>query len=403
MNATEIRATICLAAVFAARLLGLFIIYPVFAELARGLPGASPQTIGLALGGYGLAQGLLQLPLGVLSDRVPRKTVIAAGLGVFVLGSVVAALANSIDGIIVGRVLQGAGAVGSTILAAVADLTREEVRTRAMAAVGVTIGLSFGLAVVLGPPLAAATGLSGLFWITAALGLAGVAVTLGPTPTPAVSPPRSPAWPSLLGVLADGELLRLDFAILVLHAPLTASFMVVPAIVSHTLDLGEGGQWKFYLPVLAAAMALMVPAILVAETRGRMKEVFVGAVAVIAASLIALAAARASALVAGVALTAFFTAFNVMEAILPSLITKSARPDAKGAATGVYSTAQFLGIFAGGAGGGLALAAGGATGVFGFAIALALVWLAVALTMRRPAPARAASEATSTGDVSARR
>ena len=384
MNATEIRATICLAAVFAARLLGLFIIYPVFAQLANGLPGASPQTIGLALGAYGLAQGLLQIPLGMLSDRVARKTVIAAGLGVFVLGSAVAALATSIDGVIVGRVLQGAGAVGSTILAMVADLTREEVRTRAMAVVGVTIGLSFGLAVLLGPPLAAATGLSGLFWITAALGLAGVAVILGPTPTPAASPPRGPAWPSLLGVLADGELLRLDFAVFVLHAVLTASFMVIPAILSQSLDLGAGGQWKFYLPVLVAAMAAMVPAIIVAETRGRMKEVFVGAVGVIAASLVALAAARASALTAAVALTAFFTAFNVMEAILPSLITKLARPDAKGAATGVYSTAQFLGIFAGGVGGGLALAAGGASGVFVFAIALTLVWLAVALTMRRP-------------------
>ena len=396
MNPTELRATICLAAVFAARLLGLFIIYPVFAQLAEGMPGASPQTIGLALGAYGLAQGLLQLPLGVLSDRMARKTVVAAGLGVFVLGSVVAALATSIDGVIVGRVLQGAGAVGSTILAMVADLTREEVRTRAMAVVGVTIGLSFGLAVLLGPPLAAATGLSGLFWITAGLGLVGVVVTLGPTPTPAASPPRGPAWPSLVGVLADGELLRLDFAVFVLHAVLTALFMVVPAILARSLDLGVGGEWKFYLPVMVAAMAAMVPAILMAETRGRMKEVFVGAVAVIAASLIGLAAAGSSALTAAVALTAFFTAFNVMEAILPSLITKCARPDAKGAATGVYSTAQFLGIFAGGAGGGVALAAGGATAVFTFAIVLTLAWLAVALTMRQPAPrsARAAEAAT---------
>jgi len=396
MNPTELRATICLAAVFAARLLGLFIIYPVFAQLAEGMPGASPQTIGLALGAYGLAQGLLQLPLGVLSDRMARKTVVAAGLGVFVLGSVVAALATSIDGVIVGRVLQGAGAVGSTILAMVADLTREEVRTRAMAVVGVTIGLSFGLAVLLGPPLAAATGLSGLFWITAGLGLVGVVVTLGPTPTPAASPPRGPAWPSLVGVLADGELLRLDFAVFVLHAVLTALFMVVPTILARSLDLGVGGEWKFYLPVMVAAMAAMVPAILMAETRGRMKEVFVGAVAVIAASLIGLAAAGSSALTAAVALTAFFTAFNVMEAILPSLITKCARPDAKGAATGVYSTAQFLGIFAGGAGGGVALAAGGATAVFTFAIVLTLAWLAVALTMRQPAPrsARAAEAAT---------
>ncbi len=399
MNATEIRATICLAAVFAARLLGLFIIYPVFAQLAQGLPGASPQTIGLALGAYGLAQALLQIPLGMLSDRVARKTVIAAGLGVFALGSVVAALATSIDGVIVGRVLQGAGAVGSTILATVADLTREEVRTRAMAVVGVTIGLSFGLAVVLGPPLAAATGLSGLFWITAALGLVGVVIALGPTPTPVASPPRGPAWSSLIGVLADRELLRLDFAIFVLHAVLAASFMVIPAILSRSLDLGEGGQWKFYLPVMAVAMAAMVPAIIVAETRGRMKEVFVGAIAVIAASLAALAAARANALSAAVALTAFFAAFNVMEAMLPSLITRFARADAKGAATGVYSTAQFLGIFAGGAGGGVVLAAGGATGVFGFAIALTLVWLAVALTMRRPTarPVRAAAAGMSAG------
>jgi predicted MFS family arabinose efflux permease len=401
MNATELRATICLAAVFGARLLGLFIIYPVFAHYAQALPGASPQMIGLALGAYGLTQGVLQIPLGVLSDRIARKWVISAGLALFGLGSVVAALAASIEGVLLGRILQGAGAVGSTILAMVADLTRDEVRTQAMAVVGITIGLSFGLAVLVGPPLAAAIGLSGLFWITAGLALVGIGVTLGLVPTPARSSPRGPAWSSFLSVLRDGELLRLDFAVFTLHAILTAGFLVIPAILSQALELTSAEQWKFYLPVLVASMALMVPAIIVAETRGRMKEVFVASIVAIAASLMALAAFRASALAAAVALTAFFTALNVMEAMLPSLVTKFAPADAKGAATGVYSTSQFLGIFAGGAGGGWMLAEGGATGVLAFAIALTLVWLAVALAMRRPAlrQSRAAGDSRDVGEM----
>jgi predicted MFS family arabinose efflux permease len=385
MNAIELRATICLAGVFAARLLGLFMVYPIFAHYARALPGASPQMIGLALGAYGLTQALLQVPLGMLSDRFGRKTVIAIGLMVFGLGSVVAALATTIEGVLLGRVLQGAGAVGSSILAMVADLTRDEVRTRAMAVVGATIGLSFSLAVLVGPPIAAVVGLAGIFWIIAGLALAGIAITLGLTPTPTRSPARGPAWSSFLRVLGDRELLRLDLAVFTLHAVLTASFLVVPAVLSQALGLDNASQWKFYLPMLVAALALMVPAIIVAETRGRMKETFIVAIATIAASLILLATLGAGALATTVALTAFFTAFNVMEAMLPSLVTKFAPADAKGAATGVYSTAQFFGIFAGGAGGGAMLAAGGATGVLAFAVALTLIWLAVALTMRRPA------------------
>ena len=393
MNAIELRATICLAGVFAARLLGLFMVYPIFAHYARALPGASPQMIGLALGAYGLTQALLQVPLGMLSDRFGRKTVIAIGLMVFGLGSVVAALATTIEGVLLGRVLQGAGAVGSSILAMVADLTRDEVRTRAMAVVGATIGVSFSLAVLIGPPIAAVAGLAGIFWIIAGLALAGIAITLGLTPTPTRSPARGPAWSSFLRVLGDGELLRLDLAVFTLHAVLTASFLVVPAVLSQALGLDNASQWKFYLPMLIAAMALMVPAIVVAETRGRMKEAFIAAIATIAASLILLATLGAGALATTVALTTFFTAFNVMEAMLPSLVTKFAPAEAKGAATGVYSTAQFLGIFSGGAGGGAMLAAGGATGVLAFAIALTFIWLAVALAMRRPAPrdARAAA------------
>ena len=379
MNAAELRATICLAGVFAARLLGLFMIYPIFAHYARALPGASPEMIGLALGAYGLTQGMLQIPMGMLSDRFGRKTVISIGLTVFGLGSVVAALATTIEGVLLGRVLQGAGAVGSSILAMVADLTRDEVRARAMAVVGATIGLSFSLAVLVGPPIAAVAGLAGIFWIIAGLALAGVAITLGLVPTPTRSPARGPAWSSFVSVLSDGELLRLDLAVFTLHAVLTASFLVVPAVLSQALGLDNASQWKFYLPMLVVAMALMVPAIIVAETRGRMKEGFIAAIATIAASLILLATLGAGALATTVALTAFFTAFNVMEAMLPSLVTKFAPADAKGAATGVYSTAQFFGIFAGGAGGGAMLATDGATGVLAFAVALTLVWLAVAL------------------------
>jgi predicted MFS family arabinose efflux permease len=388
VNRTELRAAICLSLVFAARLLGLFMIYPVFAHYAQQLRDANPVMIGLALGGYGMAQGLLQIPLGLLSDRIGRKAVISAGLFVFGLGSVVAAMANSIEGVLIGRILQGAGAVGSSILALVADLTRPEVRTRAMAVVGITIGLSFGAAVLIGPPLAAAGGLSAIFWLAATLALAAIGVTLGLTPTPPqpdAGRAPGPALASFGQVLRDGELLRLDFAIFSLHAILTASFLVIPGILARAFHLGVAGQWELYLPVLVVSVILMVPAIILAETRGLMKTVFVGGVAVIGLSLLMLALLR-GAIAAAVALAAFLTAFNVMEAILPSLVTKLAPPDAKGAATGVYSSSQFFGIFAGGAGGGLILAAAGPAGVLAAAAILTAAWFALALTMRAPSP-----------------
>ncbi len=387
MNRHEIRAAVSLATVFSVRLLGLFMIYPVFAAYARHLAGATPTRIGLALGAYGLSQGLLQIPFGLLSDRIGRKTMIAIGLVLFGIGSIVAAVSTTIDGVIVGRVIQGTGAVGSVILALVADLTREESRTKAMAVVGLSIGLSFMVALVTGPIFAGLIGVSGIFWLMAGLALVGIAITrwVVPTPRRIVLHRDAETVPALFGaVLRNRELLRLDFGIFALHAILTSSFLVMPHILASAFSVESETQWTIYLPVLAISVILMIPAIIVGEKRRRMKEVFVAAVALLLASQLALVYDTESPVVILAAIVAFFTAFNVMEASLPSLVTKAAPAGAKGTATGIYSSAQFLGIFAGGAAGGWVHALAGVSGVFAFAAGLAVVWLIVAATMRKP-------------------
>ena len=310
--------------------------------------GATPYLIGEALGIYGLSQGLLQIPFGLLSDKIGRKVMIVLGLILFAAGSAVAALSTSIDGVIIGRALQGAGAVGSVILALVADLTAEENRTKAMALVGVTIGGSFMIALVAGPIVASFVGVAGIFWLMVALALVGIAITQFVVP----SPPRlrvhrdAEAVPAMIGaVLRDRELLRLDFGIFALHAMLTASFLVVPGLLRGTLDVPVGKQWMVYLPVLLLSVVVMVPAIVVAEKYRRMKGVFVGAVAALFASQLMLYVGAGNLYVLLAALLVFFSAFNVMEASLPSLITKAAPADAKGTAMGLYSSLQFLGIF----------------------------------------------------------
>jgi MFS family permease len=357
MKKHEFRAAASLAAVFSVRLLGLFMIYPVFATYARNLSGATPYLIGEALGIYGLSQGLLQIPFGLLSDRVGRKVMIALGLLLFAAGSAVAAVSTSIGGVIIGRALQGSGAVGAVILALVADLTDEENRTKAMALVGITIGLSFMIALVAGPIVANFIGVSGIFWLMVGLALAGIAITEFVVP----NPPRirvhrdAEAVPALIGaVLRDKELLRLDFGIFALHAMLTASFLVVPGLLRATLNLPVRNQWLVYLPVLVVSVGVMLPAIIVAEKHRRMKGVFVGAVAALALSQLMLYFGAANLFALLAALVVFFSAFNVMEASLPSLITKAAPAEAKGTAMGLYSSAQFLGIFTGGLVGGWA-------------------------------------------------
>lgn len=387
LTGRELRATASLAAVFAMRLLGLFMIYPVFADYARELRGATPVMIGMALGAYGLTQGLLQIPFGLVSDRIGRKTVICGGFVLFGAGSIVAALSRSIEGVLLGRILQGMGAIGSVVLAMVADYTRDEVRTKAMAIVGMTIGLSFLVAIGVGPVLAGLFGVPGIFWLTAALALVGIAITLSLPPAPAHVLPHRDAEPVpalFARVVANRELLRLDFAVFALHAVLTASFLAVPPLIAAALHLSDIKDWEVYLPVLIASVVLMVPLIVVAEKGGRMKEVFLAAIVILGASQVALAFAGTQAVVAIAALVAFFTGFNVMEAMLPSLVTKIAPAGAKGTATGIFSTCQFLGIFFGGAVGGWAFGRAGAAGVFEATIILILGWLAVAATMRRP-------------------
>jgi len=322
-----------------------------------------------------------------LSDRIGRKVMIVLGLVLFGAGSAVAAISTTIGGVIIGRALQGAGAVGSVILALVADLTGEDSRTAAMAMVGITIGASFIVALLAGPVVANFIGVAGIFWLMVALALLGIAITQFVVP----NPPRirvhrdAETVPALLGaVLRNRELLRLDVGIFALHAMLTASFLVVPDLLRGTAGVAVHDQWIVYLPVLLVSVAVMVPAIVVAEKYRRMKGVFVSAVMALVASQIMLFYGSGNVFVLFAALIVFFSAFNVMEASLPSLITKVAPPDVKGTAMGVYSSLQFLGIFIGGIIGGVAHQQGGSAGVFALTTALAVIWLIAAAGMAQP-------------------
>lgn len=391
MDQLEKRAAFSLAGIFSLRMMGLFMIYPVFTFYAQNLTGSTPILVGMALGAYGLTQALLQIPLGFASDRMGRRHIIAGGLLMLAIGSVVAALSDSIYGVILGRTLQGAGAVGSTILALNADLTREETRTHAMAIIGISIGLAFAVAMVVGPLISGWQGVPGIFWFTALLSILGLVVLYKATPhaPEARSHRDAEAVPAMFKrVLADKELLRLDYAIFILHTILTASFMAFPRLLNSVADVHEDYQWVVYLPVLAASVVFMLPAIIVAESKRLMKQVFLLSISALLVSQLILAIYHHSLVELVVLMIVFFTAFNIMEGILPSLISKIAPADAKGTALGIYSSAQFLGIFFGGAVGGLAYSLAGFTGVFIFCALAALSWLLVAISMPQPRFAR---------------
>lgn len=383
----EQRTTVGLAGVYGVRMLGLFMILPVFALYATTLEGVTPGLVGLAIGIYGLTQALFQIPLGMMSDRLGRKPVIIGGLLVFAFGSVVAAVSDSITGIIIGRALQGSGAVAAATLALAADLTRETVRARVMAMIGLTIGLAFSVAMVLGPILDRWVGVPGIFWITATLALAAILIVLWVVPTPVQTKTHRDTrlMGSYLGsVLADRQLLRLDFGIFALHMLMTANFVVLPLQFSEVFDVSADQHWKIYLPVMLGGFLAMLPLIIIAEAKRKMKQVFSLSVGIllVAELLLMLDPGGFAGLMAG--LFVFFVAFNFLEASLPSLVAKLSPADAKGTAMGIYSTSQFMGIFVGGAVGGLIHQYFGMSGVFLFGAGVALVWLLLALTMKQP-------------------
>lgn len=387
MNVQEWRAGGGLAAIFGLRMLGLFLILPVFAIYAESLAGATPMLIGVAIGAYGLTQALLQVPLGTLSDRLGRRPVILGGLLVFVAGSVIAALGDSIYTVILGRIVQGAGAVSSAILALSADLSRDAQRTKVMAIIGISVGASFMLALVAGPLIAGALGLSGIFWVTAGLAVLAVVLLYLIVPAgglPASRPETSVRLAMLRRVVTDPNLVRLDVGIFVLHLVMTASFVVFPLVLRDRLGMNEGDHWQIYIPVLLASVIAMGPVIGIGERRRIMHRLQGGVVLTLALADLVLAGFLATPPVILFALWLFFTAFNILEASLPSLVSRFAPAESRGTALGVYSTAQFMGAFVGGVGGGWLHGVAGVSGVFMGCAGMALAWFVIALGLRAP-------------------
>ena len=391
MTPVERRASIGLAGIYGLRMLGLFIILPIFAIYAQQLPGGANQTlVGIALGAYGLTQAILQIPAGWLSDHFGRKPIIYAGLILFAIGSFIAGSADDIYWIIAGRVIQGAGAINAAVMALTADLTREEHRTKAMAMIGITIGITFSISLVLSPFLYQFIGVPGIFKLIGVLALLAIAVAAFVIPDPAITRFHSDTEASskkLGAVLRNKDLLRLDFGIFSLHAILMSVFMQVPFILRQD-GLEAAQHWQVYLPVMLVAFILMVPPIIIAEKKARMKQVFMFAVGLAALAQISLMFLQHSIWGIALALLVFFTAFNVLEATLPSMISKIAPLDAKGTAMGVYSSVQFLGAFFGASVGGFLMQHFGGNAVFVFAVGLLLLWLLVASTMQPLAAVR---------------
>ncbi len=389
MTPGERRASASLATIFALRMLGLFLVLPVFALEARKYPGGDdPSLIGLAMGIYGLTQGLLQIPFGMASDRLGRKRVIVAGLLVFALGSFIAATSQTLGWLIAGRAIQGAGAISAAVTALLADQTRDEVRTKAMALVGASIGLMFALSLVLAPVLVAHTGLAGLFVLTGALALAGIAVVIWWVPTEPLKHKDTPRG-SLAGVLRHPALLRLDFGVFVLHAVQLAMWVAVPALLVQA-GLAQELHWQVYLPAVLGSFVVMGLTLFRLEKKGYLRAVFLTAVGLIALVQLGLMWAASGPPQMGalaVLLFVFFCGFNVLEASQPSMASRVAPAHSRGAALGVYNTLQSLGFFVGGVAGGWLVKHLGAQGLFAVCAGAMLLWLAVAWPMVAPARA----------------
>lgn len=384
MSPVEVRACASLASIFALRMLGMFLILPVFAVHAKSMPGGESATmIGLAMGMYGLTQSFGQIPFGVASDKYGRKRIIIIGLILFALGSFIAAAASSLAWVIVGRALQGAGAISAAITAFIADVTREEHRTKAMAMVGGSIGITFAVSMIAAPVLYEIIGMAGIFTLTGVLSIIAIFVVayIVPSAPKTVVQPRVP----FSKVLADRELMRLNYGVFALHLTQMSMFVVVPSALVAYAGLPVAAHWKVYLPVMLMSFALMLPPIFVGERKGRMKQVFLGAIALmllvqLGLWLFLLHQPHWGMLVA--LLLAFFVAFNILEASQPSLVSRIAPPAAKGAALGVYNTLQALGLFCGGALGGWMRQHVGDPSVFALCAVLTVAWLIIAAGMK---------------------
>lgn len=388
LTTLERRTAISLALVFAFRMLGLFMLIPVFAIYGEHLTGFSPLWIGLAIGAYGLTQAVLQIPMGWLSDRWGRHQVMLLGLSLFALGSVVSATAESVYMVTFGRVLQGMGAISGAVLALAADLTREEQRPKVMAVIGATIGLSFAVAMVAGPAIAAFSGLAGIFWFTAVLAVIGMAIVQFLVPKAQIQAIDSEALarPGFIWQLMKHPQLRgLNLGVMVLHLLLTAIFVQIPQQL-RLLEQLPSSHWHIYLPVFILAFVLMVPMMILAMRRAQEKSYFLLAIGLLIVSLLLMINVQLWTL--AVALLLFFVGFNYLEASMPALVSRIAPAGQKGTAMGIYASLQFFGAFLGGVVGGAISGEMGATMLFALCAGIGLIWLATARTMQIPARAQ---------------
>ncbi len=380
MSPQELRGTVTLALIFFLRMLGLFLILPVFSLYALKIDAATPILVGAALGIYGLTQALFQIPFGMLSDKYGRKPMITLGLILFIIGSLVAGYADDIYLLLIGRALQGAGAIASTVMALAADLTSKEQRTKAMTLIGISVGIAFAAAFILGPILSTYIGLSGLFYVTAILAVVAIAVLYLFVPDTKIEMHDDTGMNlnELKTVLGDKVLQGFDFGIFSLHMILMANFIVIPIILLETIGIQSALHWQVYLPVMLLSIFIMAPFVLMADRKQLGSLFYVYAIGLLLLSQIGFAISTDTFWNVLLQMVLFFTAFNFLEASLPSLISKAANPKRKGTALGVYSTSQFLGAFIGALSGGYLYGRFGHSGVFIFGAVTAFIWFILA-------------------------
>lgn len=387
MNPKEVRATVGLSLVFAFRMLGMFMVLPVMAIYGQSLQDATPILIGLAVGAYGYTQAVLQIPLGMLSDRVGRLPIILIGLLLFFIGSVVAAMSGSIWGVLFGRVLQGMGAISAAVMALLSDLTREQNRTKAMASIGMSIGASFAVAIIMGPILANHFGLHGLFWFIAAMAASGFLLMVFVVPKPdqrLIRRDAAIAKADFLPTLKDLDLFRLDFSIAAVHMVMMANFLALPMILLNDVGLPKNQHWWVYLIAFIGSAFGMIPMIIFGEKKRKLKQVLIASVCILLVCSLFFLFDHSSVWALLVGILVFFIAFNTIEAILPSMISKVAKAGAKGTAMGIFSTSQFLGAGIGASASGILIKFGGVSATFIGSIVICVIWLAILLRMKEP-------------------